>query len=116
MLKKHNLFYIFIILFTLLNVGLIFATNSNIKNTEDYFRIHVVANSDSIDDQILKLKVAKTTNEYIKYITKTSKNKNEYKKIITENIQNILNIANNEIKNNNYNYTVKAYIRKYYVR
>lgn len=115
MFKKHNLFIIFLILFTLLNVGLIFATTTNINNTENFFRIHVVANSDSIDDQILKLKVAKKVNEYIESITVTAKDKNDYKKIITLNIQNILSIANNEIKENNYSYDVKAFIREYYV-
>lgn len=109
-LKQKITFFIFILSFILLNINLTFATNLNNNNTKNYFRIHVVANSDDIDDQMLKLKVSKSIDEYIKIITKNSNAKEDYKKEIEENIQNILEIANTVIKENGKDYVVKAYI------
>lgn len=109
-LKQKITFFIFILSFILLNINLIFATTLNNNNIKNYFRIHVVANSDDIDDQMLKLKVSKSVDKYIKIITKNSNTKEDYKKEIEKNIQNILEVANTVIKENNKDYMVKAYI------
>lgn len=104
-------FYTFLISIVLLNLSLVYATTINNAN-DKYFRIHVVANSDSIDDQLLKYTVSKKVNEYITNITKDSKTKDESKQIIEQNIQNILSLCDKTIKENGENYTVKAYIGK----
>lgn len=108
-LKKT--FYIFLISIILLNFTLIYATNIN-KANNNYFRIHIVSNSDSIDDQLLKYTVSKQVNEYIKQITKDCKSKETSKKMIEQNIQPILELCNNIIKVNNFDYNVKAHIGK----
>lgn len=110
-MKIPKSLYIFLISFILLNLSLIYATNLN-ENNNKYFRLHIVANSDSIDDQLLKYNIAKKIDEYISSITQNCKNKNESKQIITENMQEILNICNELIKLNNKNYNVKAYLGK----
>lgn len=113
-LKQNIPLFIFLLSFILLNVHLIFATNINENNSKNYFRIHVVANSDSIDDQILKLNVSKKVDEYICEITKDLETKEDYKKCVTTRIQDILVVANNVLKDNSANYKVKAYIGNMY--
>ena len=110
-MKFKITFVFFIISIILLNVGLIYVTNIN-KQNNSFFRIHIVANSDSIDDQLLKYKIAKKVTEYIDIITKDSKSKNESKHIIEQNIQNILNICKTTITENGENYSVSAHIGK----
>ena len=110
-IKKTGI--LFVISFILLNLNIIFATNKNYNTSTNYFRVHVVANSDSIDDQLLKYIVSKNVDKYIHEITINSNSKEESKKIIQENIQNILNICKNTLKDNNSNYNVVAYIGKF---
>lgn len=110
-MKLKKTFIIFFIGLIFLNISLVYAINSN-KNNENYFRIHVVANSDSIDDQLLKYTLSKKVNEYITEITKESTTKHESKQIIEQNMQNILSLCDKTIKENNSNYTVKAYLGK----
>lgn len=103
-----------IIFFTcliLLNLSLVFAINNNQSNNK-YFRIHVVANSDSIDDQLLKYILSKKVNEYIAEITAKCTTKEQCKNIIENNIQNILKLCDQTLKDNNSTYCIKAYIGK----
>ena len=74
--------------------------------------MHVVANSDSIDDQILKLNVSKQVDKYIKSITKNCITKQEYINTISKNIYSILTVANKTLQDYNSNYTVTAYMGK----
>jgi len=110
-MRYKKTFMLFLISIIFLNMSLIYANNINESNSM-YFRMHVVANSNGIDDQLLKYTIAKEVNTYIKEITKSCKTKSESKQIVKENIQNILNICNAIIKENNVNYTVKAYMGK----
>ena len=109
-MRLKKTFIIFMIAMILLNFSLIFATNENNNKIKNYFRIHVVANSDSIEDQLLKYTIAKEVNAYILRLTINSNSKEESKQIIESNIQNILTLCNNVITNENYTYSVKAYV------
>ena len=109
-MAKKFCFLMFIFSFLVLNFSIINATYINNKNVENYFRLHVVANSDSIEDQFLKLKVYERVNEYIIKITKHVSSKQQAKEIISEKIYNILDICNEVIVENNKDYEVKAYI------
>lgn len=111
-MRFKKTFFIFLTSIILLNISLIYATNINEINANNYFRIHVVANSDSIDDQILKYSVAKKVDDYINDLTKKCNTKEESKNIVEQNIQNILKLCDKTIKENNSNYTVKAYLGK----
>lgn len=102
--------YIFIFAFFVLNITLILNIVKAKNNVDNYFRLHVVANSDSISDQMLKLKVTKNINEYVKELTKNTTNKKECITVIQNNIYNILYVAQNTITNNNSNYKVSALI------
>jgi stage II sporulation protein R len=109
---KKLTFILFLFVLLLLNLSIILANSISAKNINNYFRIHVIANSDNIDDQILKLTVAKNVESYINTITKEIKDKNEYISVISNNIYDILNIAEKTISNAGYNYDVSAYIGK----
>lgn len=102
--------YVFIFLFTLLNLNLIQAIIDAENNLDNYFRLHIVANSDSINDQMIKLKVANEINNYISVITKNITNKSDCIKAVTNNIPNLLNISKNVLKKNNSSAQVVAYI------
>lgn len=106
-------FCIFLVTLLILNFSILYAINDNNNNISNYFRIHVVANSDSIDDQLLKYNIAKKLNIYINNLTLNCSTKEESKKTIENNIDKILTICHNEIVHNGSNYTVKAYIGKF---
>lgn len=110
-MRFKKTFYIFLISFFLLNIILVYATNINASNN-NYLRIHVVANSDNIDDQLLKYKVAKQVNEYISQITKNCITKEQSKMTIEKNMQDILTLCEQTIANENMHYSVKAYLGK----
>lgn len=75
-------------------------------------RFHVIANSDSIEDQALKLKVRDKILEYISPKLENSKSIEESRKIIEGNDAVIKLIAEKIIKSNGYNYDVKTTLSK----
>lgn len=110
MFKKVTI-YIFS-LFVLLNLLIFSDTLKQKENIQNYFRIHVVANSNSSEDQKLKLQVASNIQKEVQTLLEISKptTKEETKEIITENIQELLNIAKDTITNEKQTYNVSANI------
>ena len=79
------------------------------KINNDYFRLHVVANSDNINDQIIKLKIADKIENYINtLLNKSTITKQEVYNTIYTNMDKILLISNSELKENNINYISTA--------
>ena len=107
---KKLTFCIFLLLIILLNLTIIYGTNITKNNIKNYFRMHIVSNSDSIDDQLLKYQVARKVSDYIDTITKNSLSKEESKHIIINNIQEILKVADDVLKQNNSDYPIKALV------
>lgn len=71
-------------------------------------RFHVIANSDSAEDQALKLKVRDKVLEYISPKLKNSRNIDESRKILKDNDEAIRKIAESVISKNSYKYGVKT--------
>ena len=71
-------------------------------------RFHVIANSDSDEDQKLKLKVRDEVIKYISPILKKSKSVDESRGILRNETNNIIKIAEKCIKNNGYEYKVET--------
>lgn len=71
-------------------------------------RFHVIANSDTTEDQALKLKVRDEVLSYISPKLKESENIEESREILGANDQIIQEIAKKVIKENGYTYTVKT--------
>lgn len=117
-MNKNYPLYICIFCFLLLNIFLVFSNISSKNNQNDYFRLHVVANSNCVDDQIIKLNVVKKVNEYLNSLYESSleisssNEKEDTKYVIKNNIDNILEIANNELTNQCASYNCYANIGK----
>lgn len=92
--------YTFICAFSYVN-----AVSTNIQNS--VFRLHVIANSDSSEDQNLKYIVRDKVLEYINNISNKIFSKKDIIALVNSNIDEIQKIAENTIKENGYNYSVK---------
>ncbi len=110
MKQKNITLFIAIFSFILLNTILAFNIYKTKFISKDIIRLHVIANSNNIDDQIIKLKIESKINNYINSLN--SKNKKELLNNIKENNNNILTIANNTIKESNKTYTASLKIGK----
>jgi len=95
--------YTFICAFSYVN-----AVSSNIQDS--VFRLHVIANSDSEEDQNLKYIVRDKVLEYINSISGNQSSKEDVIKLANEHIDEIQKIAENTIQKNGYSYTVKLNI------
>lgn len=105
----------FLILFVLFTIYILFslvsysnAVSADISNS--VFRLHVIANSNSEEDQNLKYKVRDAIIEYMNSISKGISSKEESIKIAEENKENFYNIAKKVINDNGFNYNVNINI------
>ena len=89
-------------------VSYVSAVSSDIQNS--VFRLHVIANSDSSEDQELKYIVRDKVLEYINKISKNTSSKKEVIEIVTANINEIQKISENAVADQGYDYQVKLNI------
>ena len=111
MKKFKNLLIIILLLFIYCIIcafSYVNAVSTDIQNS--VFRLHVIANSDSNEDQNLKYIVRDKVLEYISSISNSSMTKDEVIALANENINEIQKIAENTIHENGYNYSVKLNI------
>ena len=78
------------------------------------FRLHVLANSDSDEDQNLKLKVRDSLLNYMNNICSNCSTKEEAISLVKEHKQEFQQIAENTILENGYKYPVKINIGNFY--
>ena len=78
------------------------------------FRLHVIANSDSSEDQSLKLKVRDNLLEYMNSISSECKTKTEAIKLAEENIDIFKQIAQKTVIENGCNYPINISIGNFY--
>ena len=111
---KNSLILIFLLLiYIILSAqSYTFAISSDLSNA--VFRLHVLANSDSKEDQDLKLKVRDNLLKYMNSICSNCKTKAEAMKIANENKKVFQEIAENTIKEKGYDYSVKININNFY--
>lgn len=105
--KVKNSLILLFLLFLYISISAISyvnAVSSDIENS--VFRLHVIANSDTKEDQDLKYKVRDNLIEYMNSLCKDVKSKEEAIKISKLHEEDFLNIANNTIKENGYSYPV----------
>lgn len=89
--------------------------NSVFNNlSSNIFRLHIVANSDTTEDQELKLKVRDNIIKYLKEKTINCKNKQEVMDVTAQNIKELQKIAIETIKENGYDYNVTLEIGNFY--
>ena len=87
-----------------------YAENVSYDISESVFRLHVIANSDSKEDQDLKYKVRDNLISYMNNICKNCNNKEEAIKIATKHKEDFKEIALKTIKDNGYSYDVNISI------
>ena len=80
--------------------------------SDEVFRLHILANSDSDKDQSLKLRVRDKVLSHTEALFNSAKSKQEAEQFVSDNIQTIADIAAKEIFDNGYNYSVKVQIVK----
>ncbi len=105
-----SIIVIFFIAFNFFNL-VYGSTSSEQKNISNkIIRFHVLANSDSIEDQSLKLKVKDEIIKYMMPKLDKSNSIDESRKILKENDKEIKKIAENIINKNGYKYSVNTYL------
>ena len=104
---KNYIFILFLLfLYTIICAfSYVNAVSTDISNS--VFRLHVIANSDSTEDQNLKYKVRDNVLEYMNSISNGVTSKEETIKIINEHKDDFYNIAINTIRENGFDYDVK---------
>ena len=96
-------FYIFICAFSYVS-----AVSSDIA--QSVFRLHVIANSDTVEDQNLKYKVRDSLLGYMNLLCSNTNSKEESLSIVQDHLNDFETIAKNTIKENGYSYDVKIEI------
>ena len=106
--------FLFILLNTLIVLNIY--TKETEKNNSNILRLHVIANSNLVEDQIIKLKVYENITEYIKNLELENNiySKDEIISKVKENISDILTISDDTISKNNLKYRTSVNIGKMY--
>ncbi len=87
-----------------------YAENVSTDIAESVFRLHILANSDSKEDQELKIKVRNSLLDYMNSLCSNCKSKEEAIILVEQNKEKFREIALNTVKENGYNYDVKINI------
>jgi len=82
--------------------------------TDNVFRLHILANSDSKEDQALKLKVRDEILKNTAYMFDNSKSKEQTVSDVQEHLDEITEIAKSVVRANGYDYDVKCEITDMY--
>ncbi len=80
--------------------------------SNNFFRLHILANSDSADDQALKLKVRDSIINYMN--SQNFKSKDESIKYVQNNITKFYEIAEKVVKENGYDYKINIELGNFY--
>ena len=115
MKKLKNLILLLFLLFLYIFVSAqsyVSAVTSNLSDS--VFRLHVIANSDSSEDQSLKLKVRDNLLEYMNTISANCSTKQEAMSLANKHKTDFQKIAEKTIVENGYNYSVKINIDNFY--
>lgn len=100
--------FLFFIYFIVCAFSYVNAVSCDIQNS--VFRLHVIANSDSEEDQNLKYIVRDKVLEYINSISYNASSKEDVIDLANSNIDTIQEIAQKTVYENGYNYSVKLNI------
>ena len=111
-IKRYLIMIILLILYILIySISYANSTISNLSN--NLFRLHVIANSDSDYDQNLKYAVRDNLISYMNNICINTSSKEEALNIANEHLYDLYKISQNTIIEHGYNYDVKISIGNY---
>lgn len=113
-----NFFYLLslIILFSVLTFISISSYANDVSKdlSDNFFRLHILANSDSDSDQALKLKVRDNIISYMNTLSYDGLNKNEAIELTNSHLIAFQEIAEKTIAGEGYNYDVKLEVGNFY--
>ena len=112
--KFKSTFILFILCFIIFNIYLSFSIVKANSEKDEIVRLHVVANSNTIDDQLIKLKLSSKIEDFINSLQLENKNSKEIINILDNNTSNISKIVDNTLKEENINYNHTITIGKVY--
>lgn len=109
---NKSIIYKILLLLSLLTIFVFLSAYSYVtavsRNISDsVFRLHVIANSDSDEDQALKLKVRDKLLEYMNSLCSSTSSKEDAMRIANEHIEDFSEIAKDVILENGYDYDVE---------
>ena len=102
------LFFLLFIYVTICAMSYANAVCTDISNS--IFRLHVIANSNSVEDQNLKYIVRDKVLEYMSTLNTNAKNKEEIMQIVSEHLDDFKQVAQNTVYENGFNYEVNVEI------
>lgn len=82
--------------------------------SDEVFRLHILANSDSEEDQNLKLEVRDAVQKYCYNIYGNAETKQEAEQVISENLDDIISTAQDVVDNRGFDYKVDGEIVNMY--
>lgn len=107
---KNYIFIFFLLIIYILICTLSYVNAVSTDISKSVFRLHVIANSDSEEDQNLKYIVRDNILEYMNEIAKDTSSKDEIIKLIDEHRDDFYNVAIQTIREQGYNYDVNINI------
>lgn len=112
-LKKFTIIIILLLAFFVTNA---YSYAMNVSNglSSNIFRLHILANSDSEEDQALKLKVRDAILQYMETLNTENQDKQSVIELSREHIHDFEKIAEKVIQENGYNYSVESEIGNFY--
>ena len=119
MSKFQNFFLKLLFVFFLIIIFIFISAKSYSQNmfkniSNNFLRLHVVANSDSTEDQILKYKIRDAVIDYMKPYFSNINTKNDALNILNSQKNNISDLATKIATENGYNYPVNVSIGNFY--
>jgi stage II sporulation protein R len=113
MMKAGLFLFVMFFIFGIINYIYINTDRELVDVTDKLVRLHVIANSDSIEDQDLKRKVRDEVIEQMSPKFEGLKDVNQVKQVIADNISLIENIAAGVVEGNQKSYGAKALVGNY---
>lgn len=112
-MKKFFIVFLLLFLYTYIS-ALSYASAVSNNISDSVFRLHIIANSDSDEDQILKLKIRDNLINYMNSISKNALNKQEIINLAKKHQEDFYRIAKDTILENGYNYDAKIEIGNFF--
>ena len=109
-MKRYILIFFMLILFAVAGTLLLISCSPAVKNA-DYIRIHVRANSDSDEDQSVKLAVRDAIVQYLAPLSVGVKNKKEMWDLLQSKTGELKERADDTLKSCGYDYTSKVSLK-----
>ena len=111
--KKY--FILLILLFLYISISAMSYVNAVSTHLADsVFRLHIIANSNSIEDQNLKYKVRDAEIAYLSSISENTNSKEEVISLVKKNLDKFQAIAEKVVKESGYNYKVSIKVNEFY--